>query len=228
MLDASACRTARTTAQPVAALSALAALRALLSDAMRGAPTGAAIASPESCGDRHATPLSPASKAAPSTRPRSDEPAGDASYSAGLVRSAGAGAADADGASDPPARPRTPASFRSWMPNPRATAMSADKIGPQHRAHKAVLCVRQSSAHQVQHNRESQGLQYAMRDRLAQLGWSQIEIIDEDLGCSAARGTARAGFRAHGRRGLPGQGRRGGSPGGLSLRAQQPRLAATR
>src|SRR5215213_9898535 len=80
------------------------------------------------------------------------------------------------------------------MPNPRATAMSADKIGPQHRARKAVLYVRQSSAHQVQHNRESQGLQYAMRDRLAQLGWSQIEIIDEDLGCSAASGTARAGL----------------------------------
>src|ERR1051325_8677829 len=52
MLDARACRTARTTAQPVAALSALAALRALLSDAMRAAPTGAAIASPASCGDR--------------------------------------------------------------------------------------------------------------------------------------------------------------------------------
>src|SRR4051794_3546478 len=84
MLDASACRTARTTAQPVAALSALAALRTLLSDAMRGAPTGAAIASPESCGDRHATPLSPTSKAASPTRPRSDKPAGDASDSAGL------------------------------------------------------------------------------------------------------------------------------------------------
>ena len=66
--------------------------------------------------------------------------------------------------------------------------MSADKIGPQHRARKAVLYVRQSSAHQVQHNRESQGLHYAMRDRLTQLGWSQIEIIDEDLGCSAASG----------------------------------------
>src|SRR3954467_2712093 len=50
MIDASACRTTRTTAQPVAALSAMAALRALLSDAMRGASTGAAIASPESCG----------------------------------------------------------------------------------------------------------------------------------------------------------------------------------
>jgi hypothetical protein len=33
--------------------------------------------------------------------------------------------------------------------------MSAEKIGAQHRARKAVLYVRQSSAHQVQHNRES-------------------------------------------------------------------------
>jgi DNA invertase Pin-like site-specific DNA recombinase len=72
--------------------------------------------------------------------------------------------------------------------------MSAEKIGPQHRARKAVLYVRQSSAHQVQHNRESQGLQYAMRNRLLQLGWSEVEVIDEDLGCSAAGGTLRAGF----------------------------------
>src|SRR5271168_1655741 len=68
--------------------------------------------------------------------------------------------------------------------------MSVEKIGSQHRARKAVLYVRQSSVHQVQHNRESQGLQYAMRDRLLQLGWSQVEVIDEDLGCS----TLRAGF----------------------------------
>jgi DNA invertase Pin-like site-specific DNA recombinase len=72
--------------------------------------------------------------------------------------------------------------------------MSADKIGAQHLARKAMLYVRQSSAHQVQHNRESQVLQYAMRDRLARLGWSEIEVIDEDLGCSAAGGITRAGF----------------------------------
>jgi len=72
--------------------------------------------------------------------------------------------------------------------------MSAEKIAARHQARKAVLYVRQSSAHQVQHNRESQLLQYAMRDRLVQLGWSEIEIIDEDLGCSAAGGTTRAGF----------------------------------
>jgi DNA invertase Pin-like site-specific DNA recombinase len=72
--------------------------------------------------------------------------------------------------------------------------MSADKIGAQHLARKAMLYVRQSSTHQVQYNRESQVLQYAMRDRLVQLGWSEIEVIDEDLGCSAAGGTMRAGF----------------------------------
>jgi hypothetical protein len=37
--------------------------------------------------------------------------------------------------------------------------MSADKIGAQHRARRAVLYVRQSSAHQIQHNREIQGSQ---------------------------------------------------------------------
>jgi DNA invertase Pin-like site-specific DNA recombinase len=72
--------------------------------------------------------------------------------------------------------------------------MSAEKIGPQHLARKAVLYVRQSSTYQVLHNRESQALQYAMRDRLAQLGWSAIEVVDEDLGRSAAGGTTRAGF----------------------------------
>ena len=70
----------------------------------------------------------------------------------------------------------------------------SEKIGPQHLGRKAILYVRQSSAHQVAHNRESQALQYAMRDRLTQLGWSQIEIIDDDLGRSAAGGVARAGF----------------------------------
>ncbi len=41
---------------------------------------------------------------------------------------------------------------------------------------------------------ESRTLQHAMRDRLAQVGWSEIEVIDEDLGRSAAGGTTRAGF----------------------------------
>lgn len=48
--------------------------------------------------------------------------------------------------------------------------------------------------HQVLHNRESRALQYAMRGRLTQLGWSEIDIVDEDLGRSAAGGVARSGF----------------------------------
>jgi Resolvase, N terminal domain len=70
----------------------------------------------------------------------------------------------------------------------------SDKIKPHHLQRKAVLYVRQSSAHQVIHNRESRGLQYAMRERLTVLGWSDIEIIDDDLGISAAGTATRAGF----------------------------------
>ena len=43
--------------------------------------------------------------------------------------------------------------------------MIIEKIGAQHRLRKAVLYIRQSSAQQVLHNRESQTLQYAMRER---------------------------------------------------------------
>ena len=50
----------------------------------------------------------------------------------------------------------------------------SDKIKPHHLARKAILYVRQSSAHQVLHSRESQALQYAMRDRLVALGWSEV------------------------------------------------------
>ncbi len=72
--------------------------------------------------------------------------------------------------------------------------MTSDKLRPHHLERKALLYVRQSSAHQVLHNRESSALQYAMRDRLVGLGWSEIEVIDDDLGRSAAGGVQRTGF----------------------------------
>ena len=72
--------------------------------------------------------------------------------------------------------------------------MMHEKIRLHHLERKAILYVRQSSAHQVLHNRESSTLQYAMRDRLTALGWSSIEVVDDDLGRSAAGGVARAGF----------------------------------
>jgi DNA invertase Pin-like site-specific DNA recombinase len=70
----------------------------------------------------------------------------------------------------------------------------SDKIKPHHLARKAVLYVRQSSAHQVMHNQESRLLQYAMRDRLGELGWREIDVVDDDLGRSAAGAVPRAGF----------------------------------
>ena len=70
----------------------------------------------------------------------------------------------------------------------------SDKIKPHHLASKAILYVRQSSTHQVLHSRESQVLQYAMRDRLVALGWSEVDTVDDDLGRSAAGGVTRVGF----------------------------------
>ena len=69
--------------------------------------------------------------------------------------------------------------------------MITDKVRPYHLERKALLYVRQSSTHQVLHNRESSALQYAMRDRLMALGWSEIEVIDDDLGRFAAGGVQR-------------------------------------
>jgi hypothetical protein len=86
--------------------------------------------------------------------------------------------------------------------------MISDKVRPHHLERKALLYVRQSSAHQVLHNRESSALQYAMQNRLKALGWSTIEVIDDDLGRSAAAGVQRAWLRTDGGRGMSRQGRR--------------------
>jgi len=70
----------------------------------------------------------------------------------------------------------------------------SEKISPYHLSRKAILYVRQSSTFQVAHNQESRRLQYAMRDRLRDLGWQDIEVVDEDLGRSAAGTVLRSGF----------------------------------
>ena len=70
----------------------------------------------------------------------------------------------------------------------------SDKVKPHHVQRKAILYVRQSSSFQVQHNQESRRLQYAMQERLALLGWQEVEVIDEDLGRSGAGTVTRHGF----------------------------------
>jgi hypothetical protein len=84
----------------------------------------------------------------------------------------------------------------------------SDKIKSQHLARKAILYIRQSSAYRVSHNLESQKLPYAMQQRLQQLGWREIEVVDEDLGPQLQ---SRAPARTHGSRSLFGQGGSGSS-----------------
>lgn len=58
------------------------------------------------------------------------------------------------------------------------------KITPEHLARQAVVYIRQSTADQVINKRESQRRQYGLADRARQLGWSEVVVIDEDLGRS--------------------------------------------
>jgi DNA invertase Pin-like site-specific DNA recombinase len=67
------------------------------------------------------------------------------------------------------------------------------KIGSDHLARSAIVYVRQSSAFQVAQNLESQRRQYALVARAQELGWSEVEVIDDDLGRSGAGGR-RPGF----------------------------------
>ena len=65
------------------------------------------------------------------------------------------------------------------------------KITPLHLQRKAVVYLRQSSERQVQHHTESQRLQYDLAARARALGFQQVDVIDTDLGRSAAIGAAR-------------------------------------
>jgi DNA invertase Pin-like site-specific DNA recombinase len=65
------------------------------------------------------------------------------------------------------------------------------KIKPEHLARKAIVYLRQSSERQLRQNQESQRLQYDLGERMRALGWSQVEIIGQDLGASAAMAAAR-------------------------------------
>ena len=68
-----------------------------------------------------------------------------------------------------------------------------NKISADQLAKRACVYIRQSTPGQVQNNLESQRLQYAMVDRARQLGWAEVDVVDEDLGCTAS-GIHRPGF----------------------------------
>jgi excisionase family DNA binding protein len=67
------------------------------------------------------------------------------------------------------------------------------KITPDHLARQAIVYIRQSTADQVATNLESQRRQYGLAERARQLGWSDVVVIDDDLGRSGG-GIARPGF----------------------------------
>jgi len=70
------------------------------------------------------------------------------------------------------------------------------KIKPAHTQRGAFVYVRQSTASQVEHNRESTERQYALVDRAVELGWlrDRVSVVDEDLGLSGSGTDKRSGF----------------------------------
>jgi DNA invertase Pin-like site-specific DNA recombinase len=71
-------------------------------------------------------------------------------------------------------------------------ALTHPKVKPEHLCRKAVVYIRQSSDKQVRQNKESQRLQYDAAGRMRGLGWQYVEIVDDDLGCSAGLAARRA------------------------------------
>jgi DNA invertase Pin-like site-specific DNA recombinase len=67
------------------------------------------------------------------------------------------------------------------------------KITAKHLARSAYVYVRQSTPDQLVHNQESRRRQYGLADRARQLGWTSVEVIDNDLGRSGD-GVSRPGF----------------------------------
>ena len=68
-----------------------------------------------------------------------------------------------------------------------------NRITSEHLSRSAYVYIRQSTADQLVHNLESQRRQYGLADRARKLGWSTIEVVDDDLGRSGG-GIVRPGF----------------------------------
>src|SRR3982074_1836961 len=70
------------------------------------------------------------------------------------------------------------------------------KINSTHLSRLAYVYLRQSSAAQVAHNRESTARQYALVAKATELGWpaQQVLVIEEDLGVSGSGIIERSGF----------------------------------
>jgi DNA invertase Pin-like site-specific DNA recombinase len=74
---------------------------------------------------------------------------------------------------------------------------TSELIQPRHLDRKAMIYVRQSSPNQVITNKESQRMQYALRERAIALGWHEQDthVVDADLGRSGTTIEQREGFQ---------------------------------
>ena len=67
------------------------------------------------------------------------------------------------------------------------------KITPDHLKRGAFIYIRQSTADQLANNHESRRRQYGLAERARTLGWTDVTVIDDDLGRSGS-GVSRPGF----------------------------------
>src|ERR1700726_4627536 len=67
------------------------------------------------------------------------------------------------------------------------------KITPDHLARGAFIYIRQSTVDQLANNHGSRRRQYGLADRARALGWTDVTVIDDDLGRSGS-GVSRPGF----------------------------------
>ena len=69
------------------------------------------------------------------------------------------------------------------------------KLNAKRLSRRAIVYIRQSSPGQVIHNQESQRRQYGLADRAHELGFSDVTVIDDDLGRSGSGFVERPGFQ---------------------------------
>lgn len=83
------------------------------------------------------------------------------------------------------------------QPPPLRGRFRHEKVQGTHLDRWAVVYVRQSTLQQVRQHQESGRLQYALKERALQLGWSsqQVIVIDEDQGQTGTTAEGRLGFQ---------------------------------
>jgi len=92
-----------------------------------------------------------------------------------------------------PAAPRT---MKMLMDLP-SWELRSEKVQPWHQQRLAVVYVRQSTPQQVLDHKESTRLQYGLKSRARDMGWTEdrVVVIDDDQAMSASSAEARTGFQ---------------------------------